>query len=295
MAATGMLGLLVACAPPVSSDDAMLPSTVVMQPDDAIPSNISPPEPLLVRRAYGDAPEQFGVLHLPGGVGAALPVVVLVHGGFWRNQYHLTLMDPLAADLTRRGYAVWNIEYRRIGDAGGGWPGTLTDVADAVDELAAMASDHPIDPERVAIVGHSAGGHLALWAAGRAGLPDGSPGADPAVTPMVAVGQGAVVDLLGAAAKPLGNGAVIELLGGTPNEVPERYVAAHPRLDAGPSMVSVVGSDDTVVPPMFSIDPALPGVIELIEIDGAGHMDLIEPSHAAWTAVIEVIEHSLPS
>ena len=243
----------------------------------------------MIHHAYGDAPEQFGVLHLPGHIDGPIPVVVLVHGGFWRNPYDLTLMDPLADDLVARGFAVWNIEYRRIGDDGGGWPGTLTDVATAVDRLAAIAVDHPIDLERLAIVGHSACGHLALWAAGRAALPDGVPGANPVVVPTIAVGQGAVVDLLGAAAAPLGNGAVVELLDGGPDEVPERYDTARPRLNAGPAMFSVVGTNDDVVPPPYSVDPDRPGSIEVIEIDGAEHMDLIEPSHAAWAAVVRIL------
>ena len=266
---------LVACA----TNDPTETSTVNSTPSDS---------PITI--AYGNAPQQFGDLHLPNTGEDASPVVVLVHGGFWRNPYDLTLMEPLAADLVHRGFAVWNIEYRRLGDDGGGWPGTLTDVAAAVDRLAAIADDHPIDPERVAIVGHSAGGHLTLWAAGRAGLPTGVPGANPVVVPWLAVGQGAVVDLVGAAAKPLGNGAVMELLGGTPEAVPERYEVARPRLDAGPAMVSVVGTADDVVPPPYSVDPTRPGSIEVIEVAGAEHMDLIEPGHAAWAAVLGVLE-----
>jgi acetyl esterase/lipase len=250
------------------------------------------PSPITI--SYGSAPEQFGVLHLPDRAAGPVPVVVLIHGGFWRNPYDLTLMDPLAADLVDRGFAVWNIEYRRLGDAGGGWPGTLTDVADAIDELAVIADDRAIDQPinlgRVAIVGHSAGGHLALWAAGRAALPPGAPGASPVVVPIVAVGQGAVVDLLGAAAKPLGNGAVIELLGGTPAEVPDRYEVARPRLDAGPRMVSVVGTNDTIVPPQYSVDPARPEAVDVVEIDGADHFDLIDPTHEAWAAVVRELE-----
>lgn len=259
-------------------------------------NDATPASPITI--SYGDAPEQFGILHLPrrrDGDGddrdrVLAPVVVLVHGGFWRNPYDLTLMDPLAADLVRCDLAVWNIEYRRVGDDGGGWPGTLADVAAATDHLAVVAGDHPIDLARVAVVGHSAGGHLALWVAGRAGLPDGAPGAAPVVVPTVAVGLGAVVDLLGAAAEPLGNGAVMELLGGEPDEVPDRYEIARPRLDAGPTMVSVVGTGDDIVPPRYSIDPSRPDAIQVAEIDGADHFDLIDPSHAAWSAVLEILD-----
>lgn len=244
--------------------------------------------------AYGDAPQQFGVLRRPAGAGdGPVPVVVLIHGGFWRNAYDLTLMDPLAADLVERGYATWNLEYRRVGDPGAGWPGTLDDVAAGVDALAGLADEHRLDLERVGVVGHSAGGHLALWAAGRAALPDGAPGADPAIVPAVAVGQGAVVDLVGAAAAPLGNGAVMELLGGTPAEAPERYELATPRLDAGPVMVSVVGSNDDIVPPRYSSDPERPELVELVEIEGADHFDLIAPEHAAWTAVVAALDAAL--
>jgi acetyl esterase/lipase len=245
------------------------------------------------RFRYGSAPAQFADLWLPDRPDDGMPpaVVVLVHGGFWRNRYDLTLMEPLAADLVDRGYAAWNIEYRRIGDDGGGWPGTLTDVARAVDELAGHRSE--VDLARAGFVGHSAGGHLALWAAGRPAIPDDAPGADPAVVPVVAVGQGAVVDLPGAADAPLGSGAVMEFLDGTPADVPQRYEAARPRLDAGPAMVSVVGTADEIVPPSYSSDPGHPGSIELIEVEGADHFDLIDPATVAWDAVVRELDRRL--
>lgn len=273
-----------------------------MTDDTAAPTNGRPPlpestpapvEPTTERIRYGDAPQQFADLMLPGGQAAA-PIVVLIHGGFWRNQYDLTLMEPLAADLVGRGYAVWNLEYRRIGDDGGAWPGTLDDVAAGVDALADAAADHPLDVDRVAFVGHSAGGHLALWAAGRAALPGTAPWSSPAVTPVVAIGQGAVVDLAGGADAGLGGGAVVALLGGTPSEYPERYEWATPALRAGPEMVSVVGSADTIVPPRFSLDPQQPGGIETIELEGADHFDLIDPSSSTWRAVVSRLDATIP-
>jgi acetyl esterase/lipase len=242
-----------------------------------------------LRIPYGDDPLQFGELYLPGGAVApdGRPVVVLIHGGFWRNRYGLDLMAPLADDLTAHGYAAWNIEYRRVGDEGGGWPGTLVDVAAAVDHLALIAPEHGLDLGRVAIVGHSAGGHLALWSAGRAAIPVGSPGAGPAVVPVIAIGQGPVVGLATAAAAGLGGGAVLELLGGPPEAYPDRYAVATPSLSAGPEMVAVVGSADDIVPPAFSVDEAQPDTVEVVTIDGADHFDLIDPTRAAWTAVLE--------
>ena len=261
--------------------------------DTCEPTRSTPDGHEVRRIPYGSAPEQFADLWSPAADGSAFPVVVLVHGGFWRNRYDLTLMEPLAADLSGRGFAVWNIEYRRIGDPGGGWPGTAADVAAAVDRLAALGEE--LDLGRLGIVGHSAGGHLALWAAGRGALRDGATGARHAVTPIVAIGQGAVVDLPGAAAAPLGYGAVLELLGGTRTEVPDRYSAARPRLDAGPTMMSVVGTADDIVPPRYSTDPDRPGAVETVEIDGADHFDLIDPTHDAWHAVVDALTNAFAS
>ena len=121
---------------------------------------------------------------------------MLVHGGFWRAQYGLDLMDPLAADLVDRGFAVWNIEYRRVGQDGGGFPGTIARRRCRRSTTLRTRSVGPLDLERVAFVGHSAGGHLAFWAAGRDHLEDGEPGGDPALLPGLVVGQGPVGDLL---------------------------------------------------------------------------------------------------
>ncbi|QOR69346.1 alpha/beta hydrolase [Ruania alkalisoli] len=174
-----------------------------------------------VRLEYGAAPEQFGDLSVPEGADQtqARPAVVLIHGGFWQDAYELDLMEPLATDLTGRGYVVWNIEYRKVGESGGGYPGTMADVAAAIDHLAVLAEEHPIDLDRVAVVGHSAGGHLSLWAGTRE---------DPVVEPVLVVGQAPVADLAAAATSDLGGTAVTELMGAAPDQDPQAYAAASP-------------------------------------------------------------------
>ncbi|MEO7556866.1 MAG: alpha/beta hydrolase, partial [Acidimicrobiales bacterium] len=174
--------------------------------------------------SYGSNPSQVADLYLPPGDGPH-PAVVLVHGGFWKATYDRSLMAPLAVDLVGLGFAVWNIEFRRVGEQGGGWPGTFDDVAAAVD---ALAGEQAVDAGRVVTCGHSAGGHLALWAAGRARLPSGSPGADPKVRPRAAVSQAGVADLVAGSAARLGGGAVDALLDGSPSKRPERYAVADP-------------------------------------------------------------------
>lgn len=240
---------------------------------------------------YGPDPEQVGDLLVPGGAGPH-PVVVLVHGGFWRARYARDLMHPLAADLAAAGWASWNVEYRRVGNEGGGWPGTFDDVAAATDHLAALAVDHALDVGRVVAVGHSAGGHLALWLACRPGLPAGAPGAAPAVAVAGAVAQAGVVDLVGGC--DLSAGAAVDLLGGRPEDVPERYRLASPcaRVPIGVPHLLVHGVDDDTVPLDLSRRHAAAAraagdPVELVELPGVGHMDVIDPASPAWTAVLD--------
>jgi acetyl esterase/lipase len=234
--------------------------------------------------SYGDSPEQFATLALPSVPGPH-SVVVLIHGGFWRAAYGLDLMDPLANDLVARGYAAWNIEYRRVGQAGGGWPGTLEDVAAAIDQLADVPRDADLDLTRVSVVGHSAGGHLALWAPGRGALVRGMPGADPVVEVAAAVGLAPVANLRMGAAERVGGGAVIDFLGGSPDDFPDRYAVAEPDL-TGPARFAIIEGDaDDIVPERFA-RPDRPGDVTFVLIPGADHFDVIDPRHAAWTAAV---------
>jgi acetyl esterase/lipase len=168
---------------------------------------------------------QQAELHLPRGR-EPHPVVVTIHGGSWSAGYGKVVMRGLAGDLVRRGYAVWNIEYRKLGRGeGGGWPATFEDVALAIDHLATLAE--PLDLGRVIFFGHSAGGQLALWAASRGNLPSGAPGAGPRVEPVAAVSAAGVADLA-ESYRETPRGAVGRLMGGGPDEFPERYAVADP-------------------------------------------------------------------
>ncbi|MFN8224302.1 MAG: alpha/beta fold hydrolase [Gaiellales bacterium] len=235
---------------------------------------------------YGDHPDQVANLHLPAIGGGAWPCVVLIHGGFWRERWDRTLMTALARDLAARGLAAWNIEYRRVGQPGGGWPGTLADVAAAVDHLATLEE---IDAARVATCGHSAGGQLALWAAGRRLLPPGAVGAAPRIVPRAAVSQAGVADLEAGAVAGLGAGAVQELLGGEPAELRERYAVASPAalLPLGVPQLLVHGDADDIVPPAQSenyadIATAAGDDVTVRVLAGVDHFAVVEPGAPAW-------------
>lgn len=246
---------------------------------------------------YGSASSQLGELLLPNELGPH-PVVVLLHGGWWReSDFDRRLMRALADDLSDRGYATWNLEYRLVGEEGGGWPGTFEDVAAGIDELAEIAPQNDLDLSRVVVVGHSAGGTLALWAAARGTLPEGAVGADPEVEATGAIALAPVTDLAASAAFDLGAGAVRDLLGGLPDEVPERYDWASPRerLPLGTPAVVVHGTADDVVPfaqtqAFVEASEELDEPVELVELDDVDHFEVIDPDHDAWQAVLDVLD-----
>ena len=260
-------------------------ATVTGEPTSLVPT----PPPSVLEIPYGDGPDQVGDLRLPEGSGLAA-VVVLIHGGFWQEPFKRDLMDGLALDLTRRGFATWNLEYRRVGASGGGWPQTATDVASGIDHLAALASTYPLDLSRVALVGHSAGGHLALWAGARQRPPRGGPGAGPQLSPTYVVSLAGVADLEEADRMGLGGGAVASFLGPSRDRT-AIYPEASPRalVPLGVPQLVVHGAADRIVPITQSERYAAAARtagddVELLLIPEAGHFDLIEPSTPAWSA-----------
>lgn len=234
---------------------------------------------------------QSGELFLPETTDGPHPVVVVLHGGFWQAMYGRRLMNRLSVDLAGAGFAAWNLEYRRVG-MGGGWPATFLDVAAGIDALAGLAD---LDLSRVTTLGHSAGGQLALWAAGRPGLPVGAPGASPEVTVRAAVSLAGVVDLVDAAERGIGGGAVAQLLGGRPAQVPDRYALASPiaRLPLGVAQLVVHGERDRHVPVDMSVryaDAARSAGdddVNLLTSAGVDHMSLIDPGCPVWPAVVD--------
>ena len=241
------------------------------------------------RSSYGADKSQFGELYRPDDV-TRRGTVVIVHGGFWRAQYGLALGRPLAKDLAARGYVVWNLEYRRVGD-GGGWPATFDDIARGIDHLSTL----DVDTSAVVAVGHSAGGQLAVWAAGRPTLPAGSPGAAPAVRLSGVVSQAGVLDLAVAQDTGVGDGAAADLLGGTPATVPERYQLADPiqRLPLGVPVLCVHARGDENVPfaqstAYVAAATAVGDAAALHEVAG-DHFTLIDPTTPAWAVVRDAL------
>ncbi|MCW2635583.1 MAG: alpha/beta hydrolase [Blastococcus sp.] len=247
---------------------------------------------------YGPDADTFLELTVPEATGPA-PVAIVLHGGFWRAAYGIELARPLAADLAGAGFAAVAVEYRRVG-RGGGWPTTLADVAAAVDCLPSLPEADRLDLTDVTVIGHSAGGHLAAWLAGRGRLPDGAPGAvgaDRRVPVTGAVLQAGVLDLGLADQQRLGNGAVRELLGGGPVDVPERFAAADPvrLLPTGAALLCVHGAADDVVPVQQSEQyaraaEAAGDAVEVRVLPG-DHMTLIDPASDAWAIVRAWLAH----
>jgi acetyl esterase/lipase len=230
------------------------------------------------RIPYGNGPDQFGELRLPKSAGPH-PVLVSIHGGFWRAAQGLDHMGHACARLADLGVASWNVEYRRIGQPGGGWPGTLDDVAAGLNHLRKLAVSYPLDLERVIAIGFSAGGHLALWLASK----------PRSITLKGVVSLAGVADLRCARELRLGNGAVEDFLGGSPAEFPDRYLAASPieLLPGGTTTRLIHGTNDSIVPIEISRRFAAAAIAagldaKVIALEGADHFAGMDPRGPEW-------------
>jgi acetyl esterase/lipase len=300
--AAPLLALFVGCARrTVPPPDTAASSPRLMTPHDLLALPSRAPDR---RLPYGEDSSQYGELRIPTSAGPH-PVVVLVHGGCFKAAYANTRdLAPMADALKADRIVTWNIEYRRLGQPGGGWPGTYLDVGRAVDHLRTLAGQYQLDLGRVVIAGHSAGGHLAMWAAARARLPTSSP---LYVTDPLPV-RG-VIDLAGPVdmtANIQGYEAlcrdtvITSLLGGTPATVPERYeqASAIRLLPLGVPQVLVVGTHEDFVPlPLVEAyaeaarragDP-----VRVVVIPGVGHFEIASPRSSAWPRVASAIRSLL--
>ncbi|HUI29622.1 MAG TPA: alpha/beta hydrolase [Candidatus Acidoferrales bacterium] len=241
--------------------------------------------------SYGSLDSQEGDLYLPHVLRPQ--VLCLLHGGFWRMPYGRDALSAIAKDLVAGGYAVWNIEYRRVGAPGGGWPETLHDAASAVDHLAALVDDGiELDLNRVIVAGHSAGGQLALWTAARNKPANIS--SPVRVRPVAAAGLAAITDFARAYELNAGKGAVNEFLGGSHGQYPDRYAAASPieLLPLGVKQLIIHGVNDEVLPIDLSRSYAAAAqasgdCVEFVELPDTGHMDFLDPGSKAYSVLCE--------
>jgi len=270
-------------------------------PSAGATGDAAPAAVVKTRVTYGEAPQQFGDLRVPGGKGPHA-VAVVIHGGCWTSQYGLDLMDEMSESLARTGLATWNIEYRRLGDPGGGYPNTLTDVGAAIDALRTLAPDHGLDLANVITIGHSAGGHLGVWAAARPKLPATSAirGANP-LPIRAAIALAGVLDLSESIDLGVCSGLAAKLVGGTPAEAGALYAETSPRalLPIGVRQRLIHGTADPLVPFIMSehyqsAAKAAGETVELLQIPGGDHFDLIEPSSPKWKDVEAGILGALP-
>ena len=253
--------------------------------------------------AYGEAPSQFAELFQPAGDGP-FPVAVIIHGGCWTREFGgITQMHNMAGDLARQGVAVWNVEYRRYDEAGGGYPGMYQDVATAMDRLRTLAAEHKLDLARIVLVGHSAGGHLAQWAGSRARLPRSSPlfVADPLPVPTV-ISLGGLADLRNEAAliQSSCDRSTAQLAGVASAERPDVFADTSPAemLPAGVRTVLIHGELDTISPLRAGHDyarraQAAGDEAEVVVLPGGSHYDEVAATSPSWSIVSAQIRKAL--
>ena len=253
------------------------------------------------RIAYGSNEFQYGDLRVPKTAGKH-PVAIVIHGGCWMAQYGLGYMGHLSAALTEAGFATWNIEYRRVGNPGGGWPGTFEDTAKATDYLREIADKYSLDLNQVIAVGHSAGGHLALLLGARPQFKKDNPLYS--ATPLKLRG---VVSLAGITdLRRTGTACdkeVIQFTGGEAKDKAAIYDQASPinLLPLGVKQKIVQGDADPIIPPAMATDYIAAAQkkkdsnVELISVKNADHFNIVDPQAAAWAAVLEAAKSLIES
>ncbi len=264
-----------------------------------------PRESATARIAFGAGALEFAELWLPEGDGP-FPVVAMMHGGCWLSQIPGTILqDYVAADLRNHGVAVWNLEYARIGHETGGWPGTFEDIADGMDHLRAVAETYPLDLDHLVVTGHSAGGHLALWAAARGGLPEDSPAwrSDPLI-PNAVVTLAGINDLADYRAHGPGRcgepDTVDDLIGPADGQTRELMAQVSPGSMSGIAVAQVIisGELDPIVPPVLGWRYTILAIARRDEarhivLPDAGHFELIDPTAPAWQEIRAVLVEAL--
>ena len=260
-------------------------------PDTEPPVSIPRNEPIKI--SYGADPNQFGELRIPEG-DSLFPVIMIIHGGCWQSAYNETLMDDMADDLTARGYATWNLEYRRVGNEGGGWPGTFLDIAAGLGTLREIAREYPLNLTKILVTGHSAGGHLALWLGTQQQLPESSEIKREGLPQIKGIVSLAGITDLESYLAPGGCGASVRgLIGGDPEEYPLRYAQGSPStyVPLGIPQILVNGENDGIVPvshilPYYEASVSANEHIDLVTIPGAGHFEVITPGSIAWEPIV---------
>lgn len=242
---------------------------------------------------YGDGALQFGDLRVPPGSGPH-PVAIFIHGGCWLAEYDIGHSSKLTAALARNGIATWSLEYRRVGDDGGGWPGTFQDIGRGTDHLRSIAREYHLDLDRVIVMGHSAGGQLALWAAARSGLPAEAPVAstDPLnVRGVLALAPAADLEFLHE--QRVCGHVIDKLMGGSPAQVPDRYDQGSP-MQLAPDdarQILIIGKyDDMWAPPgrrYFEAARIRGDDVRKIEATESGHFEMIDPDSSTWPLVLD--------
>jgi len=254
------------------------------------------------RISYGPGAQQFGNLRLPPGT-SPHPIVVFIHGGCWLSTFDIQHVGQTEVAITEAGYAVWSLEYRRLGDEGGGWPNTYLDVGQGIDHLRKIAEPYSLDLSRVVVAGHSAGGALALWAAARGKVDDQSVLYTPKPLPVQAVfALAPAADLEGLEERGSCGNAVGRLMGGTPEEHPERYQAASPMQLAPisvPQTLLIGGQDFVWAPPGRSYYHRAITVgtqnVRIVDLPDSGHFEMVSPSTTTWPLVISALEEAFKS